>query len=692
MSTGEDRREREDRFRKILEDVPAAILLFGPGGEVRMANKTASRVFGLSKSELLGKTAHDPGWRLIHEDGSHVTWEDSPVLEAIRTKKPVRNAVVGVDHDPEAPVWLLMNAEPELGPSGEVVEVIATALDITDRKRALQELRDSEERYRNLFERNLAGVYQSTLDGRLLDCNDAFARILGYESREEALLQPDGMFNRSAEERLSHVERLKKEGFMANVETEGRRKDGQPVWVLENESYVHAEQGRPATVMGTFVDITDWKRAEAEVQHFAYHDSLTGLPNRLLFNDRIDVALAKARYSREPLMVLVLDIDRFKLINDSLGHRSGDALLQQIGARLKRVVHDGDTVSRLGGDEFLVLMPGMGGPGSVPAIAGKIIDSFRQPFAVDGNEVFVTLSIGISLFPDDADNADTLIQSADTAMNRVKREGRDGYRLYTAEMNARARERMKLETSLRRALERMEFLIYYQPQVDLKTGRIIGAEALLRWSRGEKAIVPPAEFIHVLEETGLIVSIGMWVLQTACQQLRDWRRAGATDLQMAVNLSGRQFQQLDLVEKVRQALAETGLPPDRLVLEITESVAMENAAGSLTKLAELKALGVSLALDDFGVGYSSLSYLKRFPIDTLKIDQSFVKGLHVDPKDAALGAAAIAMAHGLHLTVIAEGVENEAQKAFLKARGCDIIQGYLVGRPMPPDDFTKLLA
>lgn len=692
MSTGEDRQERENRFRKILEDVPAAILLFGPGGEVRMANKTASRVFGFSESELLGKTAHDQGWRLIHEDGSHVTWAESPVLEAIRTKKPVRNAVIGVSQDPEAPVWLLMNAEPELGPSGDVVEVIATALDITDRKRATQELSDSEERYRNLFERNLAGVYQSTLDGKLLDCNDAFARILGYESREEALRQPSGMFNRSPEERLSHVERLKREGFIANVETEGRRKDGQPVWVLENESYVHAEAGRPATVMGTFVDITDWKRAEAEVQHFAYHDSLTGLPNRLLFNDRIDVALAKARYSREPLMVLVLDVDRFKLINDSLGHRSGDALLQQIGARLKRVVHDGDTVSRLGGDEFLILMPGMGGPGSVPAIAGKLIDAFRQPFAVDGNEVFVTLSIGISLFPDDADNPDTLIQSADTAMNRVKREGRDGYRLYTAEMNARARERMKLETSLRRALERMEFLIYYQPQVDLKTGRIMGAEALLRWSRGEKAIVPPAEFIHVLEETGLIVPIGMWVLQTACQQLREWRRAGAMELQMAVNLSGRQFQQLDLVEKVRQAFVETEIPPDRLVLEITETVAMENAAGSLTKLTELKALGVSLALDDFGVGYSSLSYLKRFPIDTLKIDQSFVKGLHVDPKDAALGAAAIAMAHGLHLTVIAEGVENEAQKAFLKARGCDIIQGYLVGRPVPPDDFAKLLA
>jgi diguanylate cyclase (GGDEF)-like protein len=514
---------------------------------------------------------------------------------------------------------------------------------------------------------------------------------MGYDSREEALHQPAAVFYRSPEERATHVERLKKEGFLANVETEGRRKDGQPVWVLENESYVE-EPGKPATLMGTFVDITDWKRAEAEVQHFAYHDSLTGLPNRLLFNDRIDIALAKARYSREPLMVLVADVDRFKMINDSLGHRAGDALLQQIGARLKRIVHEGDTVSRLGGDEFLILMPGMGGPGSVPAIAAKILDTFKQPFAVDGREVFVTLSLGISLFPDDGDDADTLVQSADTAMNRVKREGRDSYRLYTAEMNARARERMKLETSLRRALERMEFLVYYQPQVDLKTSRITGVEALLRWRRGEKAIVPPAEFIHVLEETGLIVPIGLWVLQTACQQLSTWRRAGAGELSMAVNLSGRQFQQLDIVEKVRQSFAETGIPPERLVLEITETVAMEHAAGSLAKLTELKNLGVSLALDDFGVGYSSLSYLKQFPIDLLKIDQSFVKGLHVDPKDAALGAAAIAMAHGLHLSVIAEGVENEAQRVFLKEHGCDTIQGYLVGRPMPPEDFVKLIA
>jgi diguanylate cyclase (GGDEF)-like protein/PAS domain S-box-containing protein len=692
MSRGEVPREREDRFRKILEDVPAAILLFGPRGDVLLANRAASLVFGMSEAQLLGKMAHDPGWRLIREDGSQVTWENSPVLEAIRTRKAIRNVVVGVARDSGHPLWLLMNVEPELMPSGDVQEVLCSALDITDRKKALQELRESEERYRNLFERNLAGVYQSTVEGKLLDCNEAFARIMGYESREEALRQPADVFYRSAEERSSHVERLQKEGFIANVETEGRRKNGQPVWVLENESYVKAEPGRPATLMGTFVDITDWKRAEAEVQHFAYHDSLTGLPNRLLFKDRIDVALAKARYSREPLMVLVVNVDRFKMVNDSLGHKTGDALLQQIGARLGRTVHDGDTVSRLGGDEFLILMPGMGGPGSVPAIAGKILDAFKQPFEVDGREIFVTVSIGISLFPDDGDDADTLIHSAETAMNRVKREGRDSYRLYTAEMNARARERMKLETSLRRALERMEFLIYYQPQVNLATGRITGAEALLRWSRGEKAIVPPAEFIHVLEETGLIVPIGMWVLQTACQQLRDWRRAGATELRMAVNLSGRQFQQLDLVEKVRQSCAETGIPPDCLVLEITESVAMEDAAGSLAKLTELKNLGVSLALDDFGVGYSSLSYLKRFPIDLLKIDQSFVKGLHVDPKDAALGVAAIAMAHGLHLTVIAEGVENEAQRDFLKAHGCDAIQGYLTGRPVPPEEFVKLIS
>ena len=466
---------------------------------------------------------------------------------------------------------------------------------------------------------------------------------------------------------------------------------GEPTWLLVNAEPELTPSGELAQVVFSFLDVSDGRRAEEEIEHLAYHDSLTGLPNRLLFVDRIEVALSKARYSREPLMVLVVDIDRFKTINESLDHRSGDTLLQQLGSRLRHTVQDGDTVARLGGDQFLVLMPRIGSASAIPSIAERILDAVRHPFHIEGRELFVTASIGISLFPDDGDDVSTLLQAADTAMNRVKREGRDAYMLYRPDMNARARERMKLETSLRRALERTEFLLHYQPQISLRTGKVVGAEALLRWRRGDIAIVPPGDFISILEETGLIVTIGEWVLRTACAQLHEWHDAGFPEIRLAINLSARQFQHAGLVDKIRTILAETRVPPSSLLLEITESVAMERAQGSLAKLTELKALGVQLALDDFGTGYSSLAYLKRFPIDVLKIDQSFVRGVEFDAKDAALGATSIAMAHGLNMRVIAEGVETEGQREFLKAHGCDEIQGFLISRPQTPEGFRRFL-
>ncbi|HUM01518.1 MAG TPA: EAL domain-containing protein [Thermoanaerobaculia bacterium] len=464
-----------------------------------------------------------------------------------------------------------------------------------------------------------------------------------------------------------------------------------PTWLLLSAEPEFSAEGDVRQVVCSFLDVTEGRRAEEEIEHLAYHDSLTGLPNRLLFADRIEVALSKARYSREALMVLVVDLDRFKLINDSLGHKAGDALLQQTAARLRHCIQDGDTVARLGGDQFLILMPRIGSPSAIPTIAERILEALRRPFHIDNRELFVTGSIGISLFPDDGDDVQTLLQCADTAMNRVKREGRDAFMLYRPDMNARARERMKLETSLRRALERTEFLLNYQPQIDLASGQIVGAEALLRWRRGDKVVVPPSDFISILEETGLIVSIGEWVLRTAAAQVRAWQAAGLPLLRLGINLSARQFQHAGLVDAVRKVLSETGLPARSLLLEITESVAMERAAGSLAKLAELKRLGIQLALDDFGTGYSSLSYLKRFPIDVLKIDQVFVRGVEFDPKDAALGATSIAMAHGLNLRVIAEGVETEGQREFLRRHGCDEIQGFLVARPLSPEGFRKLL-
>jgi len=554
-----------ETLRKVLSDLPAGILLVSPEGKIRLANRTATDLLRRPEAELVGVDVFQDSWSLLREDGTPYGPGESPLVQALVEKVPVRNVIVGVP-GPGKPTWLTLNMEPEL-----------------------------------------------TADGQLLQ------------------------------------------------------------------------------VVCSFLDVTEGRRAEEEIEHLASHDSLTGLPNRFLFADRIEVALSKSRYSREPLMVLVVDIDRFKLINDSMGHKAGDALLQQTGARLRHCVQEGDTVARLGGDQFLVLMPRIGSPASIPAIGERILEAMRRPYRVDGRDLFVTASIGISLFPDDGDDVQTLLSSADTAMNRVKREGRDAFMLYRPDMNARARERMKLETALRRALERTEFLLAYQPQVDLLTGRIVGAEALLRWRRGEKVVVPPSDFISILEETGLIVSIGEWVLRTACTQVKAWHDEGFTALRVGVNLSARQFQHASLVDTTRRILRETGLPARSLLLEITESVAMERAAGSLAKLAELKELGVQLALDDFGTGYSSLAYLKRFPIDVLKIDQSFVRGVEFDPKDASLGATAIAMAHGLNLRVIAEGVETEGQREFLIRQRCDELQGFLVSRPLSPDGFRTLL-
>ena len=543
-----------------------------------------------------------------------------------------------------------------------------------------------------------AGILLVGPDGRIRLVNQTASELLGFREQELvgrpvlsgdwSLVRDDGQPFEPGQSPL--VKALNERVAVRNVVV-GVPRGERTTWLLMNAEPELTPDGELSQVICSFLDVTEGRRAEEEIEHLAYHDSLTGLPNRLLFADRIEVALSKARYSREPLMVLVVDLDRFKLINDSLGHKAGDALLQQTGARLRHCIQEGDTVARLGGDQFLVLMPRIGSTSAIPTIGERILGAIRRPFHIDGRELFVTASIGVSLFPDDGDDVQTLLQCADTAMNRVKREGRDAFMLYRPDMNARARERMKLETALRRALERTEFHLNYQPQIDLLTGRIVGAEALLRWRRGDKVVVPPSDFISILEETGLIVSIGEWVLRTACAQVKEWHGAGYGHVRLAVNLSARQFQHASLVDAVRRILAETGLPPPSLLLEITESVAMERAAGSLAKLAELKGLGVQMALDDFGTGYSSLAYLKRFPIDVLKIDQSFVRGVEFDPKDAALGATAIAMAHGLGLRVIAEGVETEGQREFLVRQRCDEIQGFLVSRPLAPEAFRKLL-
>ncbi len=433
------------------------------------------------------------------------------------------------------------------------------------------------------------------------------------------------------------------------------------------------------------------RRAEDQIRHLAFHDALTDLPNRLLFNDRLTLAVAQAQREGERLGVMFLDVDRFKVINDSLGHTAGDELLRAIARRTTALLREGDTLARLGGDEFIVLLPAIAGVPDAVRVAEKILQSFRQPFLACGQDLYITASIGVSLYPFDGRDAETLIRNADIAMYRAKEQGRDNFQLYTAELNERAQARMKLENELRSGLRRNEFTLLYQPQVDLATGAVFGAEVLVYWQRPGCPLATPAEFIAIAEETGLILPLGAWVLRTACRQWREWEREGHPPVRLSINLSARQFEQQDLVMQVRDALAEFEIDPRWIDLEITESIAMDHADRVLATLTRLKRLGVNLTLDDFGTGYSSLAYIKRFPLDTLKIDRAFVRELRADGVDRAVVQAVIALGHGIGLRVIAEGVETEVQRAELAALGCDGFQGFLFSEPVSADDLPALV-
>jgi diguanylate cyclase (GGDEF)-like protein/PAS domain S-box-containing protein len=464
--------------------------------------------------------------------------------------------------------------------------------------------------------------------------------------------------------------------------------------------------GRPLLMLGTLQDISERKQAEERIRTLAYYDSLTHLPNRQLYNEQQSFALSSARRHSSKVATVLFDLDHFKRINETLGHSVGDRLLVAVAERLRQCVRDydaicradasssgsGTTLARLGGDEFILAMADIDRVEDAAKAAQRLIEAMQEPFRLDEHEIVVTASIGISLYPDDGEDSETLLKNADSALYHAKDAGRNNYQFYNQSMNAKAFARLSLEGSLRRALEKQEFLLHYQPQVDARSGAIVGAEALIRWRHPDLGLVSPLDFIPLAEESGLIVPMGEWVLQTACAELKAWQDAGNRALRMAVNLSGRQFRQRDLVEVVQRAMNAAGIDPQTLELEITESVLMQDASETTRLLDNLRALGVHLSVDDFGTGYSSLSYLKRFPIDALKIDRSFIRDIASDPDDAAITTAILAMAGGLGLEVVAEGVETMEQLAFLRGRECQMIQGYLFSKPLPAEQMRALLS
>lgn len=551
--------------------------------------------------------------------------------------------------------------------------------------------RSTEALYRSLLQQSSDAIFlfdPHTL--RLREANQRFRQLLGLNVADEQQLTLLDLIVAPMESVRQNVQRVLNEGHVHIGERRYQRSDGSSIEVDVVASLVNIND-HPYCVVN-LRDLSQQRAHEKAVQKLAQQDQLTGLPNRVLLLDRLRQAIAVAkRYDRQ-VALMSLNLDRFKQINNSLGHNVGDALLQQVAGRLALGVRSSDTVSRLGGDEFVILLPEISSTRDVAMIADKMISHIAHPYLIDEQELVISPSVGICLFPDDGEEPDKLLRNADAALFNAKESGGRCYKFFTPEMNTRAAERLALESRLRRAIEKGEFQLHYQPQIDLQSGKIIGCEALIRWQHPELGMVPPAEFIPIAEDSGLIVSIGEWVMREAAEQVRRWQADGLDSFHVAVNIASPHFQQPDFTDHVAAILQETGLAPKYLELEVTESMLMDDRTLNLDTLTRLKKMGLRLSIDDFGTGYSSLAYLKRFPVDTLKVDRSFVKDTPAADDDAAIASAIIAMAHSLRLEVVAEGVETSSQLEFLKAHGCEYVQGYLISRPVPAAEIPAIAA
>jgi len=565
--------------------------------------------------------------------------------------------------------------------------------DMAARERAEKALTHSEQRFRQLVSMSSDWYWEQDAQYRFTMITGGFTAKSGVAV--ESLLgrtrweYVPGLLD--SDTGRQHLAQMQAEEPFSNLEYQTFDDDGVSRWFCVNGQPTFDDAGRLTGYRGTGSDITERKLTEQRVHHVAQHDVLTGLPNRSLLQDRLGQAISYASRSGRPVWVMLIDLDRFKFVNDSMGHKAGDVLLVTVAARLRAALRDSDTVARLSGDEFVAILGERSDDPLTPVIVQRVMDAVAQPVMLGNKEFFVTCSIGVAVYPSEGTSSDNLLEHADIAMYRAKKLGRNNFVFYTPAMNEESVERVRIESALRSALERDEFVLHYQPQVDLGSGAIVGMEALIRWNHPELGMVPPARFIPIAEETGLIVPIGAWVMRTACAQNKAWQDAGLPRLRVAVNLSARQFGASDLLASLESVLADTGLDPACLEIELTESLFMSDVTPAVELLHRMKALGVNLSIDDFGTGYSSFSYLSRFPIDVLKIDRSFVADITHDANDAAIVTSIIALAHNLKLAVIAEGVETAAQLDYLRSHGCDEMQGYYFSKPLPASEFEQLL-
>jgi diguanylate cyclase (GGDEF)-like protein/PAS domain S-box-containing protein len=678
-------RASEERYRDVFETSPLPMWVWDDETLAFVdVNRATVDHYGYTRDEFLRMNVRDiwaPGDDRTYDQ--HIRGRAHRQALALQRKHRTRDGRV-IDVEVTARRFTL-------GGRGVWLTLIN---DVTDRKRAEAALRESEEQFKQLAN-NIPQVFWITDIGHreTIYVSPAADAMTGC-SLQEIYASPRALIRAVHPADRRRVYEARKSAASGGYDQTYRvvRPDGTIRWVNDRAFPVSDETGRTYRIAGIAEDVTDRKLAEERLLQLAHYDTLTSLPNRVLFYDRLKQVLAQAKRNQWIVGVLFVDLDRFKNVNDTLGHAVGDELLQQVSERLTRSVRSGDTVGRLGGDEFAIVLSSLSSSQDANLVAQKIMTSFAEPFKLGGSEIYVTASIGITLYPDDSSDQDTLIRNADSAMYRAKEMGRNSFQFYTPEMNSRALEILNMESSLRRALDRDEFLLYYQPMASVADGRVVGVEALLRWQHPERGLVSPGDFMFVMEETGLIVPVGEWVLRRVCLQIKEWERAGIPLVPVSVNLSARQFSQKDFGPGIGRLLDAQSVDPALIELEITESSIMANTEEAARTLEYLSELGVGLSIDDFGTGYSSLAYLKRFPLDRLKIDRSFIRDLTTDNDDATITRAVISMAHSLGLKVIAEGVETGAQHEFLAEHGCDEVQGYFFSRPMPAADCGAWLA
>ncbi|MFZ0312684.1 MAG: EAL domain-containing protein [Candidatus Korobacteraceae bacterium] len=672
---------------EALKAAPSAIGITDATGSLVWTNPAFSVLSGYSAEEVIGKN------RRLLKSGEQDQKFYQQMWTTILSGKVWQGEIVNRRKDGSNSTEEMIIAPVSLAPS-YITHFVTINQDISQRKRSEEELRRAEEKYRAIYEDAVVGIFRLTPEGHLLDVNRAFARMHGYASAADLLAEisstPHPIFLHVVQ-LDTWVEVLDSQGVVCGAEVKIARRGCADTWGLVNLRAVRSIDGDVVFYEGTIEDITDRKIAQQEVHFLAYYDVLTELPNRALLRARLDKALAEARRRTDKVALLFLDLDRFKTINDSLGHSFGDLLLQQVAGRLKNATREQDTVARVGGDEFVIVLTSANDVADIATAAERVIKAVTDEFVIQGQALRVTCSLGISIFPEHGSDSETLIKNADAAMYSAKENGCDNFRFFTDDINARIVERLTLENGLRLALEREEFFLVYQPQVSIVTGEITGLEALLRWQHPQLGLVSPDKFVRITENTGLIVGIGEWVLRTACHQAKKWQQDGLLMVPIAVNVSSVQFRQEGFPNLIRDVLVETGLAPQSLELELTETLLLSNADMMFAVLQELKAMGLKLAIDDFGTGYSSLSYLRQFPVDKLKIDRSFIRDIAINPDDAAITGAIIGMARDLNLQVIAEGVENEAQLSFLRAHQCGEFQGYYYSQPLTVDQLDDKL-